>query len=193
MASQTEISGRKGWLLTLLCVCTLSLLAGCGTTPASVHLPAKPHNEKTADATVAHHLLLSPQQRVIAAYTGYTTAMATAFDSRSAAQVRRLLRPYLDAATIANAVHAFSQAWAKNEVSYGHVEWHIIGVRVKGTAAWVHDCDNSSRSGLQYASTGQIVQGSLGIADENIVTRLNLVRGHWVVLVQTVEDVSCTA
>jgi hypothetical protein len=55
----------------------------------------------------------------------------------------------------------------------------------------VHDCDNTSQSGLEYASTGEIVPGSLGNTEDNLVTRLNLVRGHWMVWVQTIEDVPC--
>jgi hypothetical protein len=104
----------------------------------------------------------------------------------------RLLAPYLDAATVVNATRAFRQAWAKDEVSYGQVVRHIIGVRIQGTAAWVHDCDNTSDAGLAYAGTGQIVPGTLGTAEDNLVTRLDLVRGHWVIGIQTIEDVPCT-
>jgi len=173
----------------LLAACLGPLLAGCGSTAAPVQLPVKP---AASAAAVLKQPILSARQQVVAAYTGYTAAMAASFDSRSPARVRQLLDPYLGAATISNAIGAFSQAWGRNEVSYGQVVQHIIGVRVQGTAAWVHDCDNASDSGLQYASTGQVVPGSLGVSDENIVTRLNLVDGHWMVWVQTVEDLPCT-
>ena len=76
-------------------------------------------------------------------------------------------------------------------MSYGSVVQHIIGVRVQGTKAWVHDCDNTSDSGLANGRTGQVVPGSLGTADDNLVTRLNLVDGHWMVWVQTIEDLPC--
>ncbi len=180
------------WPLTagaVLAACLAALLAGCAGTVVQVQLPVK----SAAPAGVAPAAVtLTPRQQVVAAYTGYTAAMAASFESRSPARAQQLLSPYLDAATIRNAISAFSQAWARNEVSYGQVVPHIIGVRVQGTAAWVHDCDNASDSGLQYASTGQIVPGSLGIADENLVTRLNLVGGHWVIWVQTVEELPCT-
>ncbi len=178
------------WLAVVV-GCVAPLLAGCAATAPLVSLPAKPAAPaRAADATIQRPL--SARQQVIAAYLSYTTAMTDAFNSRNPAEVRHLLAPYLDAATVRNAVRAFSQAWAKDEIIYGQVERHIIGVSVKGTAAWVHDCDNTSNSGLAYASTDQIVPGSLGITDDNLVTRLNLIRGHWVVYVQTVEDVSCT-
>jgi len=117
--------------------------------------------------------------------------MASAFNSRSPATVRQLLRPYLAASTVSNALRAFSQAWSHGEISYGHVVQHIIGIRIAGPAAWVHDCDNTSDAGLAYASTGQIVPGTLGTAEDNLVTRLDLVRGHWVIAIQTIEDVPC--
>jgi hypothetical protein len=167
----------------------LTSLAACGSPAARVHLPAKPHAAKAAVVTANQPA--TPRQQVVAAYTGYTAAMQAAFSSRSPGRVKELLSPFLDAATIRNATGAFSQAWAKNDISYGQAVQHIIGVRISGTAAWVHDCDNTSQSGLEYASTGEIVPGSLGNTEDNLVTRLNLVRGHWMVWVQTIEDVPC--
>jgi hypothetical protein len=174
----------------LVIACLAPLIAACAGAAAQVRLPAK--TQPTAAAAAPAPQRLTPRQQVIAAFTGYTTAMAGAFDSRSPAEVRQLLSPYLDAATIANAVRAFSQAWRQNEVSFGQPEHHIIGVRIQGSAAWVHDCDNTSKSGLEYAGTSQIVPGSLGTVDDNLLTRLNLVGGHWVIGVQTLEDVPCS-
>jgi hypothetical protein len=184
-----RLASRTPGLLAVVAASLVPLLAACAGAAAQVHLPAKEAAAKAAAVSAPRPA--TQRQQVIAAYTGYTTAMAAAFSSRSPARVSRLLRPYLDAATIRNAARAFSHAWAAGEVTYGQVEQHIISVRVQGRAAWVHDCDNTSGSGLAYASTGQVVPGSLGIPDENIVTRLNLVHGHWVVWVQTVEDLPC--
>jgi hypothetical protein len=167
------------------------LIAACAAVAPQVHLPARAKAPPARAAAAAARRPISQRQQVIAAYLGYTTAMTDAFNSRSVAQVRQLLGPYLDAATVRNAIRAFGQAWARDEVSYGQVERHIVDVRIQGSAAWVHDCDNTSNSGLEYSGTGQIVPGSLGSVDDNLVTRLNFVRGHWVVYVQTIEDVSC--
>jgi hypothetical protein len=178
-------------LAALVIACLAPFLAACAGAAAQVNLPAK--TQATAAAAPAPvPARLTPRQQVVAAFTGYTTAMTAAFDSRSQAEVRRLLSPYLSAATIANAVRAFGQAWRQNEVSFGQPERHIIGIRIQGAAAWVHDCDNTSKSGLEYAGTGQIVPGSLGTADDNLLTRLDRVGGHWVIGVQTVEEVPCT-
>jgi hypothetical protein len=178
-------------LAVLAAACLAPLLAACAGAAAQVNLPAK--TQATTSAAASAPQRLTPRQEVISTFTGYTAAMAAAFDSRSPAEVRQLLGPYLNAATIANAVHAFGQAWRQNEVSFGQPVQHIIAVRVQGSAAWVHDCDNTSKSGLEFAGTGQIVPGSLGTVDDNLLTRLNLVDGHWVIGVQTVEDVPCSA
>jgi len=177
-------------LIALLAACLVPLLAACAGAAAQVHLPAKA--AATTSARPAP-VPLTPRQQVVSAFTGYTAAMAAAFDSRSPAQVRELLHPYLDRATISNAIQAFSHAWNQNEVSYGHPVQHIIGVRIRGRTAWVHDCDDTSNSGLAYAGTGQVVPGTLGSPDDNLVTRLSLIGGHWHVGVQTIEDVPCTA
>jgi len=172
----------------LLAGCLVPLLAACAGAAAQVQLPAKV--TATRSAAVAQRPLTTRQQ-VIAAFTGYTSAMAAAFDSRNPAQVRQLLGPYLDTATISNAIQAFSHAWDQNEISYGSPQQHIIGVRITGSAAWVHDCADTSNSGLANARTGQVVPGTLGSPHDNLVTRLNQVGGHWFIGVQTIEDVPC--
>jgi hypothetical protein len=190
-SSTSQRAGRMPLCLTaMLAACLAPLLAACAGAAAQVHLPAKA--AATRSAAPAAPPAQTPRQQVVAAFTGYTAAMAAAFDSRSPAQVRQLLRPYLDRATISNAIQAFSRAWGQNEISYGHAVQHIIGVKVRGGTAWVHDCDDTSKSGLAYAGTGQVVPGTLGSPDANLVTRLDLVGGHWHVGVQTVEDVPCT-
>jgi hypothetical protein len=177
--------GRTGALIACA-----ALVAGCTGAAAQVRLPAKVAATSSAAAPAARPQ--TPRQQVASAYTGYTAAMASAFNSRSPAMVRQLLRPYLATSTVSNALQAFSSAWSHHEISYGHVVQHIIGIRIAGTAAWVHDCDNTSDAGLAYAGTGQIVPGTLGSAEDNLVTRLDLVRGHWVIGIQTIEDVPCT-
>jgi len=183
-----RLSGRTV-ALAVVAACSVPALTACAGAAAQVQLPARAPAQKAAAASKQRPL--TRRQQVVTAYTGYTAAMAAAFDSRSPARVAGLLSPYLGAATVANATRAFRQAWAKDEIGYGQVVRHIIGVRIAATAAWVHDCDNTSASGLEYARTGQIVPGSLGLPDQNLVTRLNLVGGHWVVFVQTIEDLPC--
>ena len=55
----------------------------------------------------------------------------------------------------------------------------------------MHDCDNTSGMGLQYAASGQTVPGSSGVGHDNVVTRLELTRGRWQVESQLPEDVPC--
>jgi hypothetical protein len=180
---------RTRKLPAVLLSCAGLLLAGCAGAAAQVQLPARPSATPTATAAAVGSQ--SPRQRVLATYAGYTTATTQAFGARSAPRVRQLLDPYLDPATVRNFISAFRQDWAKNEVTYGRPVRHILSVRIQGSAAWVHECDDTTESGLAYAATGQVVPGSLGIPDFNLVTRLNLAHGRWMIGVQTVEDVPC--
>ncbi len=179
---------RRGAWLTLA-VFLLPLLAACAGQEARVNLP--PRAPATTHSSAVSRHLLTERQQVIAAYTGYTAAIAAAFASKSKAKVRQLLRPYLGASAIDNTISAFARAWAENEIAYGNVVLHILSVRIRGATAWVHDCDNTSGSGLQNAATGQIIPGSAGISDDNLLTRLERVDGHWNIQVQTTEDVPC--
>lgn len=172
-----------------LAACASVALTGCGATALSVQLPPKPPVTPSVAASGAHSL--SVRQQVVGAFTGYNAALRRASDSRSAAEVRRLMRPYIDSATIVNLIRFDRSLWSKNEDTYGHVVYHILTVQIDGDHAFVHDCDNTSGSGLQNATTGQPIPGSLGVRDLNIVTRLNLVHGHWLIGLQTIEDVPC--
>jgi hypothetical protein len=134
---------------------------------------------------------VTPRQQVLAALIGYTAALGRAEQSRSVAVARRLLRPYLAAGRIDGLVEAVSNIWAKGDRFYGTDVLHIIGARIDGRRAFVHDCDDTSGMGLENAATGQALPGSAGVRRANLVTRLDQVAGHWLVESQLPEGVSC--
>lgn len=178
-------------------VAVAALLAACGGTAPAAGLPARPTRlavptERTR-ATTGTAAVTSDRQQVIAALAGYTAALSEADKSRSAAEARRLLQPYLAASRIAGVVQTMSQIWARGEVFFGQDILHVQSVTVTGQSAFVHDCDNTSGMGLAYQSTGQLVPGSAGVSELNVVTRLDLAGGRWLVQFQLIEDVPCTA
>ena len=85
-----------------------------------------------------------------------------------------------------------SAIWAKGESFYGEDVLHVSSVSIAAGRAFVHDCDDTSAMGLMNVATGQIVPGSAGVPRDNVVTRLDLVAGHWLVQFQLIEDVPCT-
>jgi hypothetical protein len=131
------------------------------------------------------------RQRVIAALTGYVTALSQAEQSRSRAAARRMLRPYLAADRIGGLVRAVGTIWARGDAFYGQDVLHVLSVRVEGRRAFVHDCDNTSGMGLEYAASGQTVPGSSGVAHDNVITRLEFAQGRWQVESQLPEDLPC--
>jgi hypothetical protein len=136
--------------------------------------------------------VLTPRQQVVAALTGYTAALGQADRSRSRSLARELMRPYLAASRIDGLVKAVSAIWARGDRFYGTDVVHVSTVSIEGRHAFVHDCDDTSSMGLENSMTDQTVPGSLGVPRANMVTRLDLVRGHWLVTFQLVEDVPCT-
>jgi hypothetical protein len=164
-------------------------VVACSSPAAEIQLPARP----TATPSIAaSSSVLTPRQQVVAAMTGYTAALGAADRSRSKHAARELLRPYLAASRIGGLVRAISAIWARGERFYGVDVLHISSVRIKGRRAFVHDCDDTSGMGLSNSITGQTVPGSAGLANDNVLTRLDLVHGHWLVAFQLVVDVPCT-
>jgi hypothetical protein len=180
---------RVALTASMLTACATIVLAGCGPTGGSVQLP--PKSPATPVVSAGNRQSPSERQRMVAAFTGYNAALHQANDSHSAAEVKRLMSRYLNSATITNLIRFDRGLWSKHESSYGHVVYHILTVRIEGDHAFVHDCDNTSDSGLENDATGQPIAGSLGVRNLNIVTRLNLVDGRWLIGLQTIEDVPC--
>jgi hypothetical protein len=173
----------------LLVACLVPALAACSGAAAHVQLPAK----RAASAPVARATpaALTSRQRVSAALAGYVTALAQAERSRSRAAARRILGPHLAADRIGGLVRALGAIWARGDAFYGQDVLHVLTVRIHGGRAYVHDCDDTRDMGLEYAASGQAVPGSAGSAHDNVVTRLELVRGRWQVESQLPEDVPC--
>jgi len=186
-SSQTASWTRR--VPALLVVCLAPALAACSVSPARVQLPARP--AAAARAALSRSAAPTPRQQAIAALGGYVTALSQAEQSRSRAGARRILRPYLVADRIAGLVHTLTSIWARGDAFYGQDVLHVLSVRVEGRRAFVHDCDDTSGMGLEYAASGQTVPGSSGVAHDDVVTRLEFARGHWRVESQLPEDVPC--
>lgn len=186
---QQAAATKWPWRLILV-GCLTSALAACAGAHAQVHLPPK---HVAPPAAISQPLAPTTRQQVVAALTGYTAALGQAEKSRSKVTARQFLRPYLAASRIDGLVDAMSAIWARGEDFYGPDVVHISSVTVHGPRAFVHDCDDTSAMGLENAATGQSMPGSAGAAHDNLVTRLDLVHGDWLVEFQLVEDVPCTA
>jgi hypothetical protein len=179
----------RRWPIAVASAGLVPTLAGCAGSAAAVPLPAK--LLKTS-AAISSPSVITPRQQVVAALVDYTAALAQADKSRSTSSARRFLRPYLVASRIDGLVRAMSAIWARGQSFYGQDVLHVSSVTIAGRHAFVHDCDNTSGMGLVNTATAQTVPGSVGMSRVNLVTRLDLVSGHWLVQFQLVEDVPCT-
>lgn len=168
-------------------------LAACNGAAPPVSLPTRSPSLTPAASGTPSASARSVQQQVIAAFTGYNEALNQAEKSGNASKARSLLGPFLAPSRIDGTIQTMSSIWASGEVFYGQDVLHILSVKVRGTTAFVHDCEDTSSAGLENAATGQVVPGSVGIRDLNLVTRLDLVGGRWLVQSQVIEDVPCAA
>jgi hypothetical protein len=184
---QSGIRARLGGVMVTCCLAAV-LLAACSGAAATVHLPTK---SAAGAAPVVKQPTLSPRQQVVAAFSGYVLALGEAEKSGSSPTARQLLSPYLAAGRIGGIVQTIAAIWAKDEGFYGVDVVHVLSVQIDGLHAFVHDCDDTSGMGLDKLTTGQPVSGSAGVPRENVITRLDRVRGHWLVEFQIIEDVPC--
>jgi hypothetical protein len=176
-----------GTARSVLVAALLLAVAGCGG-QATVALPHKP--AAPAGPAVLAGPALSPQQQVVAAYTGYWQALGEALDTQNAGRAAAILAPYAAPATIPSLISGFETDWARGEVQYGGPVPHILSVLITGDHAAVHDCADFSHAGAQNARTGQVV-GSLGSPRVNMISTLVRTRGRWLVSNQVPVVSSC--
>jgi hypothetical protein len=176
---------RAGWFGGLTAL-TLAV-AGCGG-QASVALPHKAAAQAPPAAVAGAPQ--TPQDQVIAAYTGYWQALGQALDSQNAANARSILASYAAPAMIPSLISGFETDWARGEIQYGGPVPHILSVQIAGARANVHDCADFSNAGVQSASTGQVI-GGLGNSRVNMISTLVLAHGRWLVSNQVPVVLSC--
>jgi hypothetical protein len=197
-ASGTHNSDRLSRMPLAVPILTATVLvmacAGCTASLTQVRLPLKAMETPAAISAAAAKTafpVMTPRQQVLAALAGYMTALGRAEDSRSGEVARELLRPYLAPDRVEGLVRAMTAIWARGESFDGQDVMHVSNVTIVGGHAFVHDCDDTSGTALVDIFTGGFVLGSSGTSRANVVTRLELVGGHWLVQFQLIEDLPC--
>ena len=152
-------------------------MAGCAGQP-SVALPSR----AAAGASPAR-LADQPGQRqqVMAAYAGYWQASDEALNSGNAATARQILARYTPATALPGLIAVLRQDWARHAVTDGSAVLHIVGVRIRGRHATVHDCVDLSHAGLKNARTGRVFPHSFGSQRANYYASLVLTGHGWLV------------
>jgi hypothetical protein len=178
-----------GAFLGITAVAALLGVAGCGASQGSAALPGKSAPPAVPAATASQ--ASTTQDQVTAAYTGYWQALGQALDARNAAQAQAILAPYAAPAMISSLVSGFETDWAHGEIQYGSPVLHIQSVQVSGSHASVHDCADFSQTGVQEASTGQLV-GNLGNPRVNMISVLVLTGSKWLLTEQVPVVAACT-
>jgi hypothetical protein len=164
--------------VTIACLIATIAVAGCAGQP-DVALPAK--GGQSAPASTLTDPQGTPRGQVLDAYAGYWQATSAAVSAGNAGQARQQLAPYLTPAAIGHLIPTLKQDWARHAVSTGSPVSHILGVKITGSHALVHDCVDLSQAGLAHASSGRPFPRSFGSAHANYYADLVLSRHHWLV------------
>jgi hypothetical protein len=163
-------------------------VTGCGAQP-TVALPAK--SPQLTAPTALSGQTLTARQQVLAAYIGYWRAFAAAMSSQNAARARAIMAPYEPAGAIAQTVKADQRVWAAHETGYGNAVPHILGIRLTGHRALVHDCLDLSHFGAQNMRTGRVVPQSFGLPHLNCYVTVIRIGGRWLVTNMQPVEVPC--
>jgi hypothetical protein len=185
VAGQRDRRTSRTWQVGLAALALV--VAGCGG-QASVALPGKA--APVASPAAVAGAPQTPHDQVVAAYDGYWQALGQALDAQNAANARAILAPYAAPPLIPSLISGFQTDWARGEIQYGTPVPHILSVQITGDRANVHDCADFSSSGVQSASTGQVI-GGLGDSRVNMISTLVLTDGRWLLSNQVPVVSSC--
>jgi hypothetical protein len=163
-------------------------VTGCAA-QRTVVLPAK--SPQLTAPTALSGQTLTARQQVIAAYTGYWQAYAAAMSSQNPARARAIMAPYEPASAIAQTIKADRRVWTAHETAYGSAVPHILGVRLAGNRALVHDCLDLSHFGAQNTRTGRVVPESFGLPHLNFYVTVIRAGGRWLVANMQPVEVPC--
>jgi hypothetical protein len=185
-------AGAAAGLAVVALTLTLALtLAACAGQPANVALPAKGGTAAPSQAVLTGPAR-TPAQVVTAAYQGYWQAYAAAMTASNPGRARTILARYSTPGGITALISSLRRVWHAHEVAYGGAVTHVLGVRITGRRASVHDCLDLSHFGVQSKATGHVVSNSFGLPDLNYYVTLELSGGRWRVSNMTPVEVPCT-
>ncbi|MBA9003055.1 hypothetical protein [Thermomonospora cellulosilytica] len=138
---------------------------GCSNNDgAAVDLPPKP----STDITVPTAVTPSPADETAEVRRTYveSVALLDRADTLPEGTRRQRLAQYLTDPQLSRILDRIKDLHAENLTSYGASVPHIKSVKVEGDKATVHDCQDSSNSGLMDATTQRKI--NRGVKEESI-------------------------
>jgi hypothetical protein len=153
----------------------LALIAGsCGGHASKITLPSTtPPAAPSSSSASASASSQTAKDAVIAAYTGYLTAVNKAILAPPE-QTRPILRDYATGAYLDFEVHQVAVHRAAREEPWGKVVTHVTNVELASSSAKVHDCQDASNAGLADQRTHRLIPNSRGTATNNLIADMTL-------------------
>lgn len=138
-----------------------------------------------SDGPASPNPTAAAETRALAQYTALWPLLARASRAKTAAEKRAILSPYLADPALTSVVDAFVKQNERGQVVYGADLVHpvIVSFSLARGLAVIRDCQDSSHSGIEVASTGKPV--TVGPRRNPVDSTLHLIAGTWrVVFIQ---------
>lgn len=151
-----------------LAVTLLAGAGGCGQTGTdeplgvSSQVPTVPSPKPTSS-------LEATKQAIIDTYTGLWPAIKRA-ERVPAAQRRQVLSRHLEEPELGSLLQQIAEHEADGLRVYGQAVVHVTDVEVRGQKATLHDCRDSSQTGLIDEDTGEKV--TVGVEEDHVIATL---------------------
>ena len=155
---------------------TLALLSGgCGghdprnTLPSNTPVGGAPGSS----APSLSPSTATPKDAVVAAYTGFFSAVSQALQSPPE-RTRTIVQGYASGSYLDFEIRQVVDHQARHLEPWGKAVVHVTDVELNQGTAKVHDCQDASNAGLADARTHQLVPQSRGTAHRNLIAEMTL-------------------
>lgn len=162
---------------TTVTVFALTLISGgCGRhdTPAALPSTTRPWGPSGPTSVPSSPSATTAEDQVAAAYRAFLDAANKAITAPRG-QAHTILMNYATGGFLDFQVRQAGVHQSAHEEPWGRAVVHITGVEISGSDATLHDCQDDANAGLAHQRTRQLIPGSRGIANQNLVA--NMTRG----------------
>lgn len=167
-----DAAARGGRRVAAAMVLTALVAGGCADQSPNVTFSTTPQIPQQTESSSTRSL---GERAVEAAYLAFLDTSERATRMRPE-QLRQALQKYSVGSYVDFQIREILSARSKGQEPWGKIVRHIGRIEVNGDDATVHDCQDASGAGLADSRTGELIAGTRGPKQRNII--VYLVRGR---------------
>ncbi|MUN35371.1 hypothetical protein [Actinomadura litoris] len=153
---------------------TILMLSSCGSNEKAAALPSLTRPTRMPASTPSAH----DEEEVKKAYTA-TISLLDHVDSLPIAVRKQQLSQFMGEPQLSRVLGGIQKNQSENHASYGKIVTHIRSLEITGNSAILHDCQDSSRTGLLDVTSGKKI--NRGVKEERVKAHLSRDSGRWIV------------